>query len=146
MATILVPQCACCRQAHHLPSRLCNVCIRSLESTLCPRSLRFPSDLAGNLLPKTEESILITSAQQVAGISHLQSISFYRNVVPDLLILWRYDGMVELTDRIAFWVAHNCQISPSYDLAAVIPCHWRRRLTSGFDHIWLLANALAKTD
>ena len=145
LATILVPQCACCRQAHHLPSRLCNVCITSLKSTLCPRSLRFPSDLAGNLLPKTEEPISITSAEQVAGISHLQSIFFYRNVVPDLLIRWKYDGMVELTNLIASWVAHHCQISPSYDLATVIPCHWRRRLTRGFDHIWLLANALAKT-
>ena len=145
LATILVPQCACCRQAHHLPSRLCNVCITSLKSTLCPRSLRFPSDLAGNLLSKTEKPTSITSAQQVAGISHLQSIFFYRNVVPDLLIRWKYDGMVELTNLIASWEAHHCQISPSYDLATVIPCHWRRRLTRGFDYIWLLANALAKT-
>ena len=53
--------------------------------------------------------------------------------------------MVELTNLIASWVAHHCQISPSYDLATVIPCHWRRRLTRGFDHIWLLAHALAKT-
>ena len=27
----------------------------------------------------------------------------------------------------------------------MIPCHWRPRLTRGFDHIWLLTNALAKT-
>ena len=53
--------------------------------------------------------------------------------------------MVELTNLIASWVANHCQISASYDLATIVPCHWRRRLTRGFDHMWLLANALAKT-
>jgi predicted amidophosphoribosyltransferase len=66
-------------------------------------------------------------------------------VVPDLLIRWKYDGMVELTKVIASWVANHSQISTSYDLATIVPCHWRRRLTRGFDHMWLLANALAKT-
>ena len=75
----------------------------------------------------------------------LQSIFFYRDVVPDLVIRWKYDGMVELTNLIASWVASHCQISASYDLATIVRCHWRRRLTLGFDHMWLLANALAKT-
>ena len=66
-------------------------------------------------------------------------------MVPDLLIRWKYDGMVELTNLIASWVANHCQISASYDPATIVPCHWRRRLTRGFDHMWLLANALAKT-
>ena len=144
LATILVPQCACCRQAHHLPSRLCTACLASLRLSLCPRSLRLPRDLQGNHA-KIGDHIAISEPRDIAGISHLQSIFFYRGVVPDLLIRWKYDGMVELTNLIASWVAHHCEISPSYDLATVIPCHWRRRLTRGFDHIWLLANALAKT-
>ena len=144
LATVLVPQCACCRQAHRLPSRLCAVCLASLRSALCPRSLRLPNDRACNH-SKTEESMTIKGAQKVAGITHVQSIFFYRDVVPDLLIRWKYDGMVELTNLIASWVANHCQISASYDLATIVPCHWRRRLTPGFDHMWLLANALAKT-
>ena len=144
LATILVPQCACCRQAHHLPSRLCAVCLDSLRSTLCPRSIRLPNDRVCNNAKK-EYSMAIKRAQHVAGISQLQSIFFYRDVVPDLLIRWKYDGMVELTNLIASWVANHCQISSSYDLVTIIPCHWRRRLTRGFDHMWLLANALAKT-
>jgi ComF family protein len=144
LATILVPQCACCRQAHHLPSRLCAVCLTSLRSTLCPRSLRFPNDRASNY-SKAEDSITNTGAQQIADINQLQSIFFYRDVVPDLLIRWKYDGMIELTNLIASWVANHCQISDSYDLATIVPCHWRRRLTRGFDHMWLLANAFAKT-
>ena len=94
---------------------------------------------------QTKDSISITGAQYVAGISQLQSIFFYRDAVPDLLIRWKYDGMVELTNLTASWVANHCQISASYDLATIVPCHWRRRLTRGFDHMWLLANALAKT-
>ena len=144
LATILVPQCACCRQEHHLPSRLCAVCLASLRSTLCPRSIRLPNDLAYHY-SRTKERITITSAQHIAGISQLHSIFFYRDVVPDLVIRWKYDGMVELTNLIASWVASHCQISASYDLATIVPCHWRRRLTLGFDHMWLLANALAKT-
>lgn len=144
LATVLVPQCACCRQAHHLPSRLCAVCLASLRPALCPRSIRLPNDRACNY-SKTKDSITITGAQGVAGISQLQSIFFYRGVVPDLLIRWKYDGMVELTNLIASWAANHCQISDSCDLATIVPCHWRRRLTRGFDHMWLLANALAKT-
>ena len=144
LATILVPQCACCRQAHHLPSRLCAVCLESLRSTLCPRSIRLPNDRACHY-SQTSDSIASTGAQHVAGISRLQSIFFYRDVVPDLLIRWKYDGMVELTKVIASWFANHSQISTSYDLATILPCHWRRRLTRGFDHMWLLASALAKT-
>ena len=87
----------------------------------------------------------MTGTRNPADISQLQSIFFYRDVVPDLLIRWKYDGVVELTNLIARWVANHCQIAPSYDIATIVPCHWRRRLTRGFDHIWLLANALAKT-
>ena len=126
-----------------LPSRLCAFCLASLRSALCPRSIRLPNDRACNY-SKTKDSITITGAQGVAGISQLQSIFFYRGVVPDLLIRWKYDGMVELTNLIASWAANHCQISDSYDLATIVPCHWRRRLTRGFDHMWLLANALAK--
>ena len=86
----------------------------------------------------------MTEFHNAAGIRQLQSIFFYRDVVPDLLIRWKYDGMIELTNLIASWVANHCQISASYDLATIVPCHWRRRLTRGFDHMWLLANALAK--
>lgn len=81
----------------------------------------------------------VPRAQTVAGISHLQSVFYYRDVVPDLLIRWKYNGMVELTDIIAYWVTHKCEVSYSYDLVTIIPCHWRRRLIRGFDHIWLLA-------
>ena len=144
LAITLIPQCASCRQAHHLPSRLCTACLASLRLSLCPQSLRLPRDLPGNH-PKIGDHIAISEPRNIVGVSHLQSIFFYRGVVPDLLIRWKYDGMVELTNLIASWVAHHCEISPSYDLATVIPCHWRRRLTRGFDHIWLLTNALAKT-
>ena len=142
LATILVPQCACCRRAHHLPSRLCASCLASLRSSLFPRSSRLPRDLPGNQ-PKTGDRIAISDTHKIPGISHLTSIFFYRDVVPDLLIRWKYDGMVELTNLIASWVAQHCQISPAYDLATIVPCHWRR-LTRGFDQVWLLANALAK--
>ena len=132
LATILIPQCACCRQAHQLPSRLCAACLASLRSHLCPRSIRLPNDRACNY-SQTKDSISITGVQYVAGISQLQSIFFYRDVVPDLLIRWKYDGMVELTNLIASWVANYCQILVSYDLVTIVPCHWRRRLTRGFD-------------
>ena len=144
LATILIPQCACCRQADHLPSRLCAACLASLRSTLCPQSIRLPNDRACNY-SQTKDSISITGAQYVAGISQLQSIYFCRDAVPDLLIRWKYDGMVELTNLIASRVLNHCQILASYDLVTIVPCHWRRRLTRGFDHMWLLANALAAT-
>jgi predicted amidophosphoribosyltransferase len=120
LAITPIPQCASCRQAHHLPSRLVTACLGSLRLSLCPRSLRLPKDLPGNHA-KIGDHIAISEPRNIAGINHPQSISFYRGVVPDLLIRWKYDGMVELTNLISSWVAHHCQISPSYDLATVIP-------------------------
>lgn len=143
LAAILVPQCACCRRTHQLPERLCTACLTSLKSNLCPRPLRLSVERVADRT-NIETHYSVPRAQTVAGISHLQSVFYYRDVVPDLLIGWKYNGMVELTDIIAYWETHNCEVSYSYDLVTIIPCHWRRRLIRGFDHIWLLANALAK--
>ena len=56
--------------------------------------------------------------------------------------------MIELTDYIAELVAEltaKGKLSmPDHDLVTVIPSHWQRRLTRGFDPVWLLANALDK--
>ena len=56
--------------------------------------------------------------------------------------------MIELTDYIAKLVAEltaKGKLSmPDHNLVTVIPSHWKRRLTRGFDPVWLLANALAK--
>ena len=123
LATILVPQCSCCQQVHHLPSRLCAVCLASLKSSLYRQSVRLPSDQASDY-SKTEDSITIKGAHSVSGVCQLHLIFFYRDVVPDLLIRWRYDGMVELTNVIASWVPDHSQISASYDLATIVPCHW----------------------
>ena len=143
LATILVPQCACCRQAHQSPERLCAACLSSLRANVCPGSMRLSND------PVVSRSNFgryrIANTQKIAGVTHLQSAFFYRDVVPDLLIRWKYDGMVELTDLLASWVTDYCQLSHSYDLVTIIPCHWRRRFNRGFDHVWLLANTLAKT-
>ena len=60
----------------------------------------------------------------------------------------KYQGMIELTNYIAELVAELAargKLSmPSHNLVTVIPSHWQRRLTRGFDPVWLLANALAK--
>ena len=56
--------------------------------------------------------------------------------------------MIELTDymaeRVAALHAKGKLSTPDYNLVTVIPSHWRRRLTRGFDPVWLLANALAR--
>ena len=56
--------------------------------------------------------------------------------------------MIELTNYIAELVAEltaRGKLSmPDHNLVTLIPSHWQRRLTRGFDPVWLLANALAK--
>ena len=52
--------------------------------------------------------------------------------------------MIELTDYIANLIAERSLSIPDHNLVSVIPSHWQRRLTRGFDPVWLLANALAK--
>ena len=64
-----------------------------------PGSLRLSNDLVVGRL--NFERYKIANTQKIGGVTHLQSAFFYRDVVPDLLIRWKYDGMVELTDILA---------------------------------------------
>ena len=74
----------------------------------------------------------------------------YQGAIPDLTTRWKYQGLIELTNYIAELVAELAargKLSmPDHNLVTVIPSHWQRRLTRGFDPVWLLANALAKKD
>ena len=53
--------------------------------------------------------------------------------------------MIALTQIIARWICASLGgQTQNRDVVASVPTHWRRRLTRGFDHTWLLTNALAR--
>ena len=60
----------------------------------------------------------------------------------ELITRWKYRSMIELTNYIAELITDALIAPPNYDIVTVIPSHWKRRLTRGFDPVWLLANAL----
>ena len=116
----------------NIPSN-CVACLSSLRANVCPGPLRLSNGLVVGRSNFGHHRI--ENTQKIGWINHLQSAFFYRDVVPDLLIHWKYDGMVELTELLASWVTDYCQLSHSYDLVTIIPCYWRRRFNRGFDHV-----------
>ena len=156
LTTVLQPRCALCDEHHRLPDRLCFACkisIASAEREGCAGRLRGSSvarsqrsGFANRTLPKHNEQQ--HQSKDLGALDTVVSAFNYQGAVPDLITRWKYQGMIELTDYIAELVAEltaKDKLSmPDHDLVTVIPSHWQRRLTRGFDPVWLLANALAK--
>ncbi len=156
LTTVLPPRCALCDENHRLPNRLCSACKISIASAeregvvgdLSVSSIgpNQPSGLAQRTLARQNEQQ--HQSKNLGALDTVISAFNYQDAIPDLITRWKYQGMIELTDYIAELVAEltaRGKLSmPDHNLVTVIPSHWQRRLTRGFDPVWLLANALAK--
>ena len=149
--SLLVPCCTLCDTVHLPLTRLCDDCIASLES----HHNQIPSssdavDARDSLAHPSADGLPRTQHQSqgnafIPDVRRLDSAFYYQGKVPDLITHWKYKGMLELTPIIARWISASSAVpTQSYDFVAPIPTHWRRRLTRGFDHTWLLINALAR--
>ncbi|MDA7581483.1 phosphoribosyltransferase family protein [Luminiphilus sp.] len=151
ITSLLVPRCALCDTVHSSPNRLCDSCIASLkrhhrqtpsssDAIVARDSLAHPS---ADGFPRTRHQS--PSTPFIPDVRRLESAFNYQGKVTDLITHWKYKGMLELTPIIARWMSASSAVqAQSYDFVAPIPTHWRRRLTRGFDHTWLLTNALAR--
>lgn len=117
--------------------------IRRHQLNLLLRKLSMATHSQGAKSEHALKSSPYNSARKVTALNHLVSVFHYRGPVTELITRWKYRGMIELTDYIATQMLDSKASLPPYDLVTIIPCHWQRRLVRGFDHMWLLANALA---
>ena len=158
LTTVLQPRCALCDEHHRLPDRLCSACKISIASA---EREGFAGVLSVGSIGPYQRSGLVNRTfsrcneqqQQSKNLGALDTVisAFnYQGAIPDLITRWKYQGIIELTNYIAELVAELAargKLSmPHHNLVTVIPSHWQRRLTRGFDPVWLLANALAKKD
>ena len=156
LTTVLKPRCALCDEHHCLPDRLCLTCKISIASA---EREGFAGGLSVSSIGPYQRSGLANrtfsryneqqqQSKNLGALDTVVSAFNYQGSVPDLITRWKYQGMIELTDYIAELVAKltaKGKLSlPDHNLVTVIPSHWQRRLTRGFDPVWLLANALAK--
>ena len=156
LTTILQPRCALCDEHHRLPNRLCSACQLSIASA---EREDFAGDLYRSSIGPYQRSGLANrtpsrhnkqqhQSKNLGALDTVVSAFNYQGAMPDLITRWKYQGMIELTDyiaeRVAELTARGALSMPDHNLVTVIPSHWQRRLTRGFDPVWLLANALAK--
>ena len=156
LTTVLKPRCALCDEHHRLPDRLCSACKISIASA---EREGFAGGLSGSTVARSQRSGFANrtlsrhteqqhQSKDLGALDRVVSAFNYKGAVPDLITRWKYQGMIELTDYIAELVAEltaKGKLSmPDHNLVTVIPSHWQRRLTRGFDPVWLLANALTK--
>ena len=156
LTTVLKPRCALCDEHHRLPERLCSACKISIASA---EREGFAGGLSVSSIGPYQRSRLANrtfsrynqqqqQSKNLGALDMVISAFNYQGAIPDLITRWKYQGMIELTNYIAELAAELAgkgKLSmPDHDLVTVIPSHWQRRLTRGFDPVWLLANALAK--
>ena len=156
LTTLLQPRCALCDENHRLADRVCSACkmsIANAERVNIDESLRTGPE-SPSQRQKASRVVVPSRAgtephnNNLGTLDTVVSAFNYQGVIPNLITRWKYQGMIELTDYMAERVAglhEKGKLSiPDYNLVTVIPSHWRRRLTRGFDPVWLLANALAR--
>jgi len=152
LTTVLQPRCAVCDENHRCPDRLCPAC--KIAIAYAKRETLAEAVSACRVNSNHRQGLPNNSGSKQPGahdqdknldaLDVIVSAFNYQGAIPELITRWKYHGMIELTDYIANLIAElNLSIS-DHNLVTVIPSHWQRRLTRGFDPVWLLANALAK--
>lgn len=152
LTTVLQPKCALCDKHHRTTDKLCDPCQAAILALRKPGtnclSIRTESDVGTPLcamINNKERSLGIQNpCAHKRALESLSSAFYYQGAVAELITRWKYRSMIELTNYIAGLITDALITPPNYDIVTVIPSHWKRRLTRGFDPVWLLANALMK--
>ena len=152
LTTVLRPKCALCDKHHRTADKLCDPCQAAILALRKPGtnclSIRTVSNIGTPLcamMNNKERSLGIRNPYaNERPLESLSSAFYYQGAVAELITRWKYRSMIELTNYIAKLITDALIPPPNYDIVTVIPSHWKRRLTRGFDPVWLLANALTK--
>ena len=152
LTTVLQPKCALCDGHHCSADKLCDSCKSAILALRKPETNYLPIRTESGL--KTPLSAMMHNKKRGPGIRNsnankhamerLSSAFYYKGAAAELITRWKYRSMIELTDYIAGLITDASIAPPNHDIVTVIPSHWKRRLTRGFDPVWLLANALMK--
>ena len=165
---IITPLCSVCSRPHEQPRAVCTDCEASLlENRYACRRCAVP--LGEPPSPGFSQSRYL-SIRRVANSASIRTVisgdtlvcrdclrrspTFKSVLAPylmtgplqDLIHLWKFHNNPQLTSLLAE-LFHRQLMTRSLtnrpDLIIPVSTHWRRRLLRGFDHTWLLANALA---
>ena len=152
LTTVLQPKRALCDGSHRSAYKLCGPCkaaivaLRKFGTNYL--SIGIESGLGAPLYAMMDNKkrglgIRNSNANKHA-MESLSSAFYYKGAAAELITSWKYRSMIELTDYIAGLITDASIAPPNHDIVTVILSHWKRRLTRGFDPVWLLANALMK--
>jgi len=131
----LRPQCLTCQGSLTKLASICQQC----QEQLIPS----PDDCLFCGLPLTANKDCIICRSKYVPIDHFQSAFLYREPLPSLINLWKFKNRPDLTQLIASLAANSLKaLLLQSDVVVPMPTHWRRQMWRGFDHIWLLSNAL----
>ena len=133
----LRPQCLTCQSTM---TKLASICQRCQEQLIPSPSRCLFCDL-----PLTAAKVCIICRSKPAPIDRFQSAFLYREPLPSLINLWKFQNRPDLTHLIALLAANPLQtLLLNADLVVPMPTHRRRQVWRGFDHIWLLSNVLCR--
>ena len=133
----LRPHCLSCQCTMTKLAPICQQC----QEQLIPSPNRCPFCN----LPLTAARDCIICRSKQSPIDRFQSAFLYREPLPSLINLWKFHNRPDLTQLIASLAANSLRtLLLNSDVVVPMPTHWRRQIWRGFDHIWLLSNALCR--
>ncbi len=131
----LRPQCLSCQRTLTKLGSICQPC----QEQLIPS----PTRCLFCDLPLPAAGVCINCRSKHSPIDRFQSAFLYREPLPSLINLWKFQNRPDLTHLIASLATNSLRtLLLNSDVVVPMPTHWRRQMWRGFDHIWLLSNAL----
>lgn len=136
LAAVLPARCLLCEQQDLAGGWLCANCVQACRAN--PR----PCPCCG--LPDSNATCP-GCQRQPPPFSTTWAPLRYDGPVRELLHHWKFERQPWLTRTLVdLAMDHACGPPTTPDRIVAMPTHWRRRWSRGFDHSWLLANALAQ--
>ena len=131
----LKPRCLACQRDVAKLTALCDRCTKQV--TRPPNHCLFCHEALD------DDSPCGMCSEKDNPISRCLAAFAYREPLPSLISLWKFQNRPELTNLLATMVVETLRPAlVSADIVIPMPSHWRRQCWRGFDHIWLLSNAL----
>jgi len=144
---LMPPECLLCGTAHESAFAICHACEHNLptNSSACYRCA-LPLDSG---ISESSPPYCLACRRNPPAFSRTHAPWLMQAGIQQLIHLWKFQGRPDLTPALASLVLAGRASafkpeSTEPPILVPVPTHWRRRFRRGFDHTWLLANALQR--
>ena len=144
------PCCLLCKEPHHRQQAICIACEKALPRNIsaCGQcGLPTVAGITSILATAPFCECCVTCQRRPPPFQKTLAPFLMRTGIRDLIHLWKFQGQPHLTPLLAELFAsalptESLQAAQPSAVLIPVPTQWHRQVIRGFDHTWLLAQAL----